>query len=100
MLDPGPRYRRTRYGWEPLNAPEPPEPALPSPHVLNREFTIWLIQETIDCGTPPHQAVKWWLHILGTLRQRKAAGEDVSGMLLPEFMTFLRETGIAARACP
>ena len=65
MDDPGPRYRRTPYGWEPLNAFRPAAPVPPA----GTEALLRVIQETIDLGVPPKRAVKWWLLILASLRR-------------------------------
>lgn len=72
MDNPGPRYRRTRWGWEPVGAFPPPAPVQPA----GPEPALRFIQDTIDCGVPPKRAVKWWLHIAAALRKRQAARES------------------------
>ena len=67
MDDPGPRYRRTAYGWEPAGAFPPPGPVPPETSLLH------LIQETAGLGVPPKRAVKWWLLILAAYKARLRA---------------------------
>ena len=62
----GPNYRRTRYGWEPVQEWK----ITPSPPSFQVEL-LRLIQETIDLGVPPRQAVKWWLYIAAELKKRR-----------------------------
>ncbi len=66
MFDPGPRYRRTRYGWEPLGAFPPAHP-IPA---TGTEAAIAYIQELTDLGIPPKRAVKYWGYIRAALRER------------------------------
>lgn len=67
MDDPGPRYRRTPHGWEPLNAFTAPSPV----PVTGTETLLRLIQETAGLGVPPGRAVKWWTYILASARRAR-----------------------------
>ncbi len=68
MDNPGTRYQRTPWGWEPPGAFPPPRPIPPT----GRELLLRLIQDTIDCGVPPKRAVKWWTYIFSVLRERES----------------------------
>jgi len=62
----GPNYRRTRHGWEPIQE----WTITPDPPCFQVEL-LRLIQETIDLGVEPRNAVKWWLYIAALLKKRR-----------------------------
>lgn len=66
MDNPGPRYRKTPHGWEPLDAFRPASPV----RLSGQEIALRWIQEVIDCGVPPKRAVKYWGYLIDATRRR------------------------------
>lgn len=55
----GPNYRRTRYGWEPVNQSFAVTPR-PDPLTQFQKDFIRLVGETIELGADPRRALKYW----------------------------------------
>lgn len=77
MPDLGPAYRKTEYGWEPVNAWKPSESPGSIVPMSGTEFLLRQIGETIKLGCPPKAAVKWWLYIWQRLKKRARDAKDL-----------------------
>lgn len=92
-FDPGPAYRETPYGWEPVDAWDKPlTPVPPDSRELREGFTFWLIRKTVEYGAPPREAVKWWLYIFRRMKEIPVAPEWVA-KLRHDYLLYLLETG-------
>jgi hypothetical protein len=67
--NPGPRYRKTPWGWEPAGAFKTPAPLPPDPRVQAQEAALAFIAEVAGCGVPPGRAVRYWDWILAALQK-------------------------------
>jgi len=71
-FDPGGRYRKTRYGWEPVDAWKPPERLAVTSGETEEQAISRLFDEAAGCGCPPERAFKWWRYALEALGKREA----------------------------
>ena len=90
-----PACRKIPSGWEPVDAWKETEPVIPDKEWLSQEFLFWLIEKTIECGTPPKEAVKWWMYIVTqALPRLRREGRITQEPLLWDYCVFLYEKGI------
>lgn len=64
----GGRYKKTRYGWEPVQD-WGASPVLLDPQAEAQQVILGLVTETVTCGCSPKRAARYWDYILRKYRK-------------------------------